>query len=164
MRIFCRISQRVRFIKDIFSINDMLSWKNLVQSIAGISTLFALPYGITYVNCLRNHTVLQDFPVYSSPENFSRDFAIEKHKLGIENVIVTTEFPYTEPSAHTQRITDHTYIISFNPNYARKVVLRHELYHVKQLEKSSFLFPKSAPLNCLSEWAATSYALKEKGL
>lgn len=138
----------------------MLSWKNLVQSIACVSTLFALPFGINYANGLRNHAVLQDSPIYLSPEDFSRDVTIEKHKLGLDNVIVATEFPITEPSAHTYKIMDHTYIISFNPSYARKVVLRHELYHVKQLEESSFLLPKSSPLNCLHEWAATSYALK----
>jgi hypothetical protein len=127
----------------------------------GLSTILA-----SYCNSRRNIEVYLNAnnPLYQNEEELNADLDKEKAKLGLQSLDIVVKENDEVDCGHVIR-REERYVISLNPKCKTKIVLRHELYHVKKRTEESAWTLENL-LNGITwgeyeEWNATNYSLEE---
>ena len=109
------------------------------------------------INAHRNNSVYSsDSHIYSSLEKFTPVFEEERRKIGLEEVDINLKIDNNIESATLNY--SEPYTITFNSKYLKRKVLKHELFHLKEL-RSAWEFLHTFPiLEYIGEWRATSYS------
>jgi len=112
------------------------------------------------INAKRNQRIYlsKPIPCYSSEAGLLKDAETEKRKLGLENITIEfVESPNIE-GGHSIK-AENKFKITFNPRHKNRLVLRHELYHIKTWSNTSLI--DFLTMGSYNEYNATSYSIMD---
>lgn len=115
--------------------------------------------GGSIINSCRNERIYlnSSLSVINSVRELEDILKEEKKEAGLENVNIQLKISEDYIGGHCIRTRDNSYRLTINPARMSRLIIRHELYHIRCWENGSWW-----NIGPIQEWNATSYSISDE--